>query len=209
MHESEKRSPPFRREPVSIFNSPVISDEKIFRGTSIHIAQRRAFGREYCRYTERRILTFLGFAKLHAGASNPELRLVSDLELVKRFFHYLENERQSSSGNQFAYCLSFLRAMRYLKSDSDTIKTVQQWCRTYQKAYECKDRSWQRLEAEGKWLAWDAVLEVLKQQRELYESSGPCELTRAQESQKYTVLLLVLFDTSRQVQRVPRTKGNV
>ena len=29
---------------------------------------------------------FLGFAKLHAGASNPELRLVSDLELVKRFF---------------------------------------------------------------------------------------------------------------------------
>ena len=119
------------------------------------------------------------------------------------------NERQSSSGNQFAYCLSFLRAMRYLKSDSDTIKTVQQWCRTYQKAYECKDRSWQRLEAEGKWLAWDAVLEVLKQQRELYESSGPCELTRAQESQKYTVLLLVLFDTSRQVQRVPRTKGNV
>ncbi|KAL5468687.1 hypothetical protein EMCRGX_G029794 [Ephydatia muelleri] len=74
--------------------------------------------------TERRILTFLGFAKLHAGASNPELRLVSDLELVKRFFHYLENERQSSSGNQFAYCLSFLRAMRYLKSDSDTIKTV-------------------------------------------------------------------------------------
>ena len=33
---------------------------------------------------------FLGFAKLHAGASNPELRLVSDLELVKRFFHYLE-----------------------------------------------------------------------------------------------------------------------
>eukprot|EP00731_Ephydatia_muelleri_P034437 Em0059g22a len=32
----------------------VISDEKIFRGTSIHIAQRRAFGREYCRYTERR-----------------------------------------------------------------------------------------------------------------------------------------------------------
>ncbi|KAL5476361.1 hypothetical protein EMCRGX_G026299 [Ephydatia muelleri] len=140
--------------------------------------------------TERRILTFLGFAKLHAGASNPELRLVSDLELVKRFFHYLENERQSSSGNQFAYCLSFLRAMRYLKSDSDTIKTVQQWCRTYQKAYERKDRSWQRLEAEGKWLAWDAVLEVLKQQRELYESSGPCELTRAQESQKYTVLLL-------------------
>ena len=80
--------------------------------------------------------------------------------------------------------------MRYLKSDSDTIKTVQQWCRTYQKAYERKDRSWQRLEAEGKWLAWDAVLEVLKQQRELYESSGPCELTRAQESQKYTVLLL-------------------
>eukprot|EP00731_Ephydatia_muelleri_P027547 Em0019g420a len=140
--------------------------------------------------TERRILTFLGFGKLHAGASNPELRLVSDLELVKRFFHYLENERQSSSGNQFAYCLSFLRAMRYLKSDSDTIKTVQQWCRTYQKAYERKDRSWQRLEAEGKWLAWDAVLEVLKQQRELYESSGPCELTRAQESQKYTVLLL-------------------
>ena len=34
------------------------------------------------------------------------------------------------------------------------------------------------------------MLEVLKQQRELYESSGPCELTRAQESQKYTVLLL-------------------
>ena len=103
----------------------------------------------------------------------------------------MQNERQSSSGNQFAYCLSFLRAMRYLKSsDSDTIKTVQQWCRTYQKAYERKDRSWQRLEAEGKWLAWDAVLEVLKQQRELYESSGPCELTRAQESQKYTVLLL-------------------
>ena len=70
---------------------------------------------------------------------------------------HMQNERQSSSGNQFAYCLSFLRAMRYLKSDSDTIKTVQQWCRTYQKAYERKDRSWQRLEAEGKWLAWDAV----------------------------------------------------
>eukprot|EP00731_Ephydatia_muelleri_P009917 Em0005g503a len=150
---------------------------------------------------KRRNAAFLGFAKLHAGASNPELRLVSDLELVKRFFHYLENERQSSSGNQdqFAYCLSFLRAMRYLKSDSDTIKTVQQWCRTYQKAYECKDRSWQRLEAEGKWLAWDAVLEVLKQQRELYESSGPCELTRAQESQKYTVLLLDTADSTKVV----------
>ena len=89
---------------------------------------------------------FLGFAKLHTGASIPEFRLLNDLELIKKFFHYLEvrciytyifaciliyalhmqNERQSSSGNQFAYCLSFLRAMRYLKSDSDTVKTVQQ-----------------------------------------------------------------------------------
>ncbi len=80
--------------------------------------------------------------------------------------------------------------MRFLKSDSDKVKILQQWCRNYQKASETKDRSWQRLEAEGKWLAWKDVLEVLKRQKEIYESSGGCIATRAQESQKYTVLLL-------------------
>ncbi|KAL5479272.1 hypothetical protein EMCRGX_G022771 [Ephydatia muelleri] len=72
--------------------------------------------------------------------------------------------------------------MRYLKSDSDTIKTVQQWCRTYQKAYERKDRSWQRLEAEGKWLAWDAVLEVLKQQRELSKEYRELRVTFSRQN---------------------------
>jgi len=101
-----------------------------------------------------------------------------------------QRQRKSSPGNLFSYCLCFSRVLRFLKSDTSKVKAVQGWCRSYQKAYENKDRSWQRLSAQKKWLAWADVLQVVKQQKESYESSGGCELTRARESQKYTVLLL-------------------
>ena len=71
------------------------------------------------------------------------------------------------------------------------MKTVQSWCRTYQKAAErqyrgeCKEA----LASRGKWLAWDQVLAAVKAQKEAYECADG-NRTRAKEGMKYGVMLL-------------------
>jgi hypothetical protein len=60
----------------------------------------------------------------------------------------------------------------------------------YKKEAEAtRDHTWQDLAAKSKWLHWEEVIEVVKAQREAYETAtSPQE--RARESQRYAQLLL-------------------
>ena len=59
----------------------------------------------------------------------------------------------------------------------------------FQKEAQASPKSWQQLSWEKKWLHWEEILQVVKEQQEEYESQVR-PLNRAVESQKYAVLLL-------------------
>eukprot|EP00731_Ephydatia_muelleri_P033649 Em0034g31a len=132
--------------------------------------------------TQRRLLTFLGYlrSKLPAGGTTePDLIQVSNADLLRQFLKFMEDERGSAAGTLSCYCQSFLHALNFLRSEGDCSVTIRHWLTTYQKAAN----------RQRDWLIWKEILDVLKLQRELYESAGST-FAKAWESQKFTVLLM-------------------
>ena len=56
-------------------------------------------------------------------------------------------------------------------------------------AENSRDKTWQDLSGKKKWLHWEEVIKVVKQQRDDYESETEAKL-RAKESQNYAILLI-------------------
>ena len=114
------------------------------------------------------------------------------------------NEALHAAGTLSCYCQSFLHALNFLRSEGDCSVTIRHWLTTYQKAANRhRDVSWQRLKAKGEYynyMAWifiyfhvgnfihwevasmEGNFDVLKLQRELYESAGST-FAKAWESQ--------------------------
>ena len=124
----------------------------------------------------------------------------------------MQEHRGSSPGTLATYCQSFLHALAFLTADAGVPAAVRSWLSKYQKtAFEQRDVSWQRLKARGryiyiyihacifhacmytlhagKWLVWSEILEVLKLQKEMFESAESA-FSKAWEAQKYAILLL-------------------
>ena len=96
-------------------------------------------------------------------------------------------------GTISGYCQAFNRGLKYLVAQDvdaeESLAYVRELTNTYQKQATKGHQSWQQLSRANKWLHWEQVLEVMKAQREVYESQIKPEL-RAFESQRYAALLL-------------------
>ena len=94
-----------------------------------------------------------------------------------------------------AYCQAFLHGLKFLQAEGCASTDQTQWqvrgyINKYQRDAEChRAKSWQELSAKNKWLHWEEVIEVVRCQREEYESETRPDV-RAALSQDYAQLLL-------------------
>ena len=70
------------------------------------------------------------------------------------------------------------------------LDTYRSWSREYdrERSSDAVEKNWESLAQKNQWLHWGEFVEVVKSQREEYESASTA-LTRAQEGVRYTVLL--------------------
>ena len=107
---------------------------------------------------------------------------------------YLQEERKVQPGTLAGYCqvinmgLKFLAVQEGLET-ADAQQYIRSLTSRFQKEASTSPKSWQQLSWENKWLDWEEILKVVKDQQELYESQVR-PLDRAVESQKYATLLL-------------------
>ncbi|KAL5467735.1 hypothetical protein EMCRGX_G032000 [Ephydatia muelleri] len=139
---------------------------------------------------ERRILTFLGFVKLQKPDLPVDLRAVLNLSALKEFLNFMKDERKSKHGNLQVYAQSFIKCLKFLQAPSDTIQTVRGWSNSFQKDAQInREKSWNTLAANGRWLSWKTILETVKCQREAFEAADG-SVAIAWEAVKLSVLLM-------------------
>ena len=107
----------------------------------------------------------------------------------------LLQERGAKPGTIAAYGQGLLHGVKYIAAEkSISTDTVQTYLRqvishSQKEAEMVRGKTWQDFSQKRKWLHWEEVIEVVKQQRDAYNSKiAPNE--RAQESHDYAVLLL-------------------
>ncbi len=109
---------------------------------------------------------------------------------------FLRQESGRKPGTRAAYGQSITHGLKYLHATGHAavaeqpLTYVRQLIALYQREAEAnRDKSWQDLSSRRKWLHWEEVIEVVRHQRDCYESQiSPPE--RAIESQDYAILLL-------------------
>ena len=91
-----------------------------------------------------------------------------------------------------AYIQVAQRAVRHTApaQQSEVQQTYRKWIRNYdgEKQKDEAERTWENLSQQKKWLHWEEVIEVVKSQRDEYESAST-GLTQAKESVRYALLL--------------------
>ena len=91
-----------------------------------------------------------------------------------------------------AYIQAAQRAVRYTApaQQAEVQQTYRKWLRNYdgEKQKDEAERTWEKLSQQKKWLHWEEVIEVVKSQRDEYESAST-GLTQAKESVRYALLL--------------------
>ena len=92
--------------------------------------------------------------------------------------------------------------MKFLQAPSDTIQTVRGWSNIFQKdAQVNREKSWNTLAANGRWLSWKTILETVKSQREAFESDDG-SVAIAGKALKLSVLLMYTRFASRKKLRI-------
>ncbi len=97
---------------------------------------------------------------------------------------------RAAYGQCITHGLKYLHATGHAAIAEEPISYVRQLISLYQREAEAnRDKSWQDLSSRRKWLHWEEIIQVVKEQRYCYESQiSPPE--RAIESQDYAILLL-------------------
>ena len=102
----------------------------------------------------------------------------------------MQDERKSKHGNLQVYAQSFIKCLKFLQAPSDTIQTVRGWSNSFQKDAQInREKSWNTLAANGRWLSWKTILETVKCQREAFEAADG-SVAIAWEAVKLSVLLM-------------------
>lgn len=104
-----------------------------------------------------------------------------------------QEERKVKPGTLAGYCQAVSRGLKFLASRGKDTDDGQAYLRSltarYQREAAASAKTWQELSWANKWLHWQEILKVVKDQEETYESQIR-QLDRAVESQKYAALLL-------------------
>ena len=84
------------------------------------------------------------------------------------------------------------RAVRFTPTGGEEVlKTYRAWTRSYdrERQSEAALKTWETLSQKKRWLHWEEVIEVVKEQRDVYEGA-PTALSQAKEGVRLAVLLL-------------------
>ena len=107
--------------------------------------------------------------------------------------HNSQVERSASPGNIMAYIQAAQRGVWFLdRETSDPVyEMFKSWMRDYSTKCESQRgyQSWEDLSSCSKWLHWEEVIEIVKIQKEAYESTPP-GIHQERESLQYTLLFL-------------------
>lgn len=104
----------------------------------------------------------------------------------------VQEERKIKPGTLAGYCQAITRGLKFLSAMGKETDVAQEYLRSvttqFQKEAAANTKTWQELSWQNKWLHWEEILKVVKDQRSEYESQVR-PLSRAVESQKYLVLM--------------------
>ena len=104
-----------------------------------------------------------------------------------------QEERKSAPGNLVSYITAVMRVVKFsaVATGKDVSPTYRGWARGYERerAAEASDNTWEALSEKKRWLHWEEVMEVLRQQKAAYEQAATA-LGRAKEAVRLAVLLI-------------------
>jgi integrase len=142
--------------------------------------------------TQEKLLVFLNYVHSVTGRT-PHLNDASDVKLFGDFLTHMKEERKSAPGNLVTYITAVMRVVKFsaVATGKDVSPTYRGWAQGYERerAAEASDNTWEALSEKKRWLHWEEVMEVLRQQKAAYEQAATA-LGRAKEAVRLAVLLI-------------------